>query len=526
MPNVRHIVGPPGTGKTETLAAEVGRLIEAGTDPGRMAVCTFTRAGAEEAGSRMAERFGLDPDRLPWWRTLHGIGLRFIRQDRGVDVAAGKHWREFCAAHSLATNPDTYRANPEEYEEEAEGDVLRSFHDWRRHNLLSLEVGYRMYITRFPDGLPVSMERIRWFEREWSAFKQDKSLVDYGDMLDEPERAGWSPEIDVLVVDEAQDLTPVQVSLVRRWSERADLILGYDDDQTIYPYMGANPTWLMDGRSPYKSLGQSHRVPKRIWDLANRLISRNRRRRPKTWSPRGEEGSVERDVPLDLLPRRIAGESGTWFVLTRNHYHLAHVTKMLNDAGIAYWNRSGWCPLRRLRDRPTLEYALRLVLREPIEASAVEALLRDRSLAHLWLPQAKMALRSMTNGAPDRLLDLMDLERLLAPEAADALRGAEGLLSVFGLEPWQARYYLDVLRREGKDGLLCPPRVEVGTIHSVKGAQADHVAVLPNMTRRTAHGYDEDPEPERRVWYVAVTRAREHLILLDRIGKGRYFDEL
>jgi superfamily I DNA/RNA helicase len=523
---MRHVVGPPGTGKTEALTAEVGRLIEAGADPVRMAVCTFTRAGADEAGSRMAERFGLNSDRLPWWRTLHGIGLRAIKESRDVSVAGPSHWRQFCRSYRLASAPDGFRPDGGEFDGQAEGDVLRCLYDWRRNNLLGFGEGYRAFASRFPDGLPVTMARASWFERSWSDFKREEALVDFGDMLTWPHESGWSPGVTHLIVDEAQDLSPIQVALVRRWSEGAETILGYDDDQTIYPYMGADPRWLLCGGAVWRELRESHRVPDRIWRVASRLIGRNRARRQKRWMPDGRQGGVYRDVPLDAVPDWITRLGGTWFVLARNRQHLRAVARVLNEASVPYANRSGWSPLDVARRQPEVAAALRLALGDAVTATELDSWISRRGGERLWLPEARQVVRIMARTAPDRLLLRQDVEAFATGAASSLLRSPGGALSLFGLERWIVRYLLDVLRRYGRDALLLPPAVEIGTIHAVKGAEADHVAVLPDMTRRTAYGYDTDPEPERRVWYVAATRARESLLVLERRGRGRYFDEL
>ena len=73
-------------------------------------------------------------------------------------------------------------------------------------------------------------------------------------------------------------------------------------------------------------------------------------------------------------------------------------------------------------------------------------------------------------------------------------------------------YYLEILRRGEK--LNAPPRVYVGTIHSVKGREAENVVLRPDMVSRTFRGYEEDPDPEHRTFYVGATRARENLYLM------------
>ncbi len=83
-----------------------------------------------------------------------------------------------------------------------------------------------------------------------------------------------------------------------------------------------------------------------------------------------------------------------------------------------------------------------------------------------------------------------------------------------GLTDKKLAFFHQLLSSRSEESLLETPRVTIGTIHSVKGMEADWVAILPDMTRRTAEGAAITPEDEARVWYVAATRARQGVILV------------
>jgi hypothetical protein len=73
-------------------------------------------------------------------------------------------------------------------------------------------------------------------------------------------------------------------------------------------------------------------------------------------------------------------------------------------------------------------------------------------------------------------------------------------------------YLISLLRR--KEVLTGPPRIRVSTIHGIKGGEEDNVLVVPDMTHLTQKSMDLNPDAEHRVWYVAVTRAKDALYLL------------
>ena len=80
------------------------------------------------------------------------------------------------------------------------------------------------------------------------------------------------------------------------------------------------------------------------------------------------------------------------------------------------------------------------------------------------------------------------------------------------LDPREVSYMLKALRKGEK--LTKEPRVRLSTIHGSKGGEATHVVLLTDMARRTHQEAEREPEDEARVWYVAATRAKEHLSIL------------
>lgn len=74
----------------------------------------------------------------------------------------------------------------------------------------------------------------------------------------------------------------------------------------------------------------------------------------------------------------------------------------------------------------------------------------------------------------------------------------------------------EMLRRHGAE-LVARPKIQVGTIHSAKGREADNVLLLTGMTRRPWESYMHGgaiADEERRVWYTGITRARQRLVLV------------
>jgi superfamily I DNA/RNA helicase len=118
-----------------------------------------------------------------------------------------------------------------------------------------------------------------------------------------------------------------------------------------------------------------------------------------------------------------------------------------------------------------------------------------------------------TRGGKDRF-DLLFPEDLEAVGATEHLREkiASGGWSdlVDGGSRWQK-----AAKRWGL-GIVSSPRIRIGTIHSAKGMEADNVIILSSVGRRvrdSAERSDERADEERRIEYVAVTRAKRKLIV-------------
>jgi len=88
--------------------------------------------------------------------------------------------------------------------------------------------------------------------------------------------------------------------------------------------------------------------------------------------------------------------------------------------------------------------------------------------------------------------------------------------------PKERRLYYEKCLRRDRRALYEPARVRIDTIHGAKGAEADYVGILPDLTSRIERGMAEDPDAEHRVWYVAVTRCKERLYIA-RPEKGLYY---
>jgi DNA helicase-2/ATP-dependent DNA helicase PcrA len=488
------IFGPPGTGKTAALMDIVDEELGRGTRSDRIALVSFTKRAAEEAIERARAKFLLRKEDLPWFRTLHSLCYRWLGV-RSRDVLEGDALREFAVWAGVELSG--------KFSEDYEGYTQ---HDRIMHMIHLARVTCRPLRELYDeddDQLPwAEVDRV---ERHLRAYKAATGKVDYTDMLVGFVREGGRVNLDVLLVDEAQDLSLVQWHVVERLAAGVRrVVYAGDDDQCIYGWAGAAGGVLQSLEAPSRVLDQSWRVPRQVQAVATQVISRVTDRRPKVWAARDEEGEV---VRVDDLSQADI-EEGEVLILARNSFVITErVIPELRRQGIYYaWG-----------DRPAVrEYVLRAIrtweaLRAGRRVTAEEA-------EHVLNYTSRRAPRKV--GAPSPLAGAEEV-------SIEDLRARAGLVTdaiwheALDRLPRDDSDYILAARRRG-ERVVGPPRVRVSTIHGAKGGEADHVVLLTEVAARTAYEAEQSPDDEARVWYVGVTRARGRLTIVGTGGKFAY----
>ena len=255
MPENVHVThGPPGCGKTTWIVEEAGRRAEAG-GPSSVLIASLTRTAAREVRVRRARilegRVG----------TLHSFAYQALglRQDQVASM------EEMPAASCLFDDP------------KAGGRKVAVCYSFLRSSLVP-----RM---RWP-------RRVRAFAERWEAWKRERGLVDFDDMLDlaldETTCAPGRPR--TLYLDECQDYSPADLRLALHWARECEsLVLVGDMDQCIFGFRGAGASFFFEvPESRRRVLSQSWRLPREVHAYAMRWISKVRRRvdveyRPLAW---------------------------------------------------------------------------------------------------------------------------------------------------------------------------------------------------------------------------------------------------
>ena len=526
-----RIFGPPGTGKTTNLTRQIRRAVDR-YGPQSVLVTSFSRAAAAELAGR---DLPISRDRVG---TLHSHCWHALG---GPEIAEAnvEEWNR--DNPQLAITPvrkhgklDGEETGGEENDTEAAGD----------QELERLSRYRGMMLPRA--GWP---ETLLQFEKKWTQYKEENGLLDFTDLIERCLRdVAVAPNAPaVIFVDEAQDLNRMQLSLVRKWGERANyFIISGDDDQTIFSFTGATPEAFLDPEVPANHkiiLKQSYRVPRVVHGFAEALIRLVTRRQEKEYLPRPEDGALDRfsrdgykgpetAIVPDAL--RQVDQGKTVMFLASCSYMLRPLIQVLRKQGIPFHNpyrRSNgfWNPLRLGRHGSSANRVLSLLVGHPDYGEDHRPwTMGDVALWAEWL-QAKDILR---HGVKSKLKSfdaahpatIERLNELFEPDALESLMGAWDAGYGELLAWWRERVTTDVKPRaqfpseiatkRGPAALLQVPQVVVGTIHSVKGGQSDCVYVFPDLSQAGDAQFRRggtQRDSVIRVFYVAATRARERL---------------
>ncbi len=482
-----RVFGPPGTGKTTYLLNQVDQYLKAGVSPERIGYMAFTRKAANEAVERARANFNLKEDDLPWFRTLHSTAFKMLGLSVS-EVMQAEHYQELSEAlggqYRFKIKYDATMEHPPMFQGTmALGDEAMALSALMR----ALKIGPGEVLKRHDlvAGVQIQEHELAHFERTLDEYKRSESLLDFADFLDEVR----DPlPLEVLIIDEAQDLTPQQWDFARRIGAKAKrIIIAGDDDQAIYEWAGADIGQFLHFNGQDLVLPKSYRLNQKTWQLGDSIARRIRHRKEKTWAPRDEIG--EHEFYSDMEQIRFRDFDGDWLLLSRMKAHQQALVKQCREQGVVYRHNGIWSNQTK---------AVRAVLLyESLRAGNSITVQQAHQVAR-YIPALELSLA----GRPRDEVMWDDIPWLF--------EGKPDWLHAMKLLPDREIAYIRRLKHEG-ESLIKPGKIEISTIHASKGGEADNVLVMPDMNKRVHDQARYYPDQEHRVWYVAVTRARHRL---------------
>jgi len=508
-----RIFGPPGTGKTTTLLNKVDDALRSGVQPTKIAFLAFTRKAAEEARERAASRFNLDPKKdLYFFRTLHSLALN-LSDISPAQVMQHSHYEEISNAAGIRLTATSKVSFDEDLP-----DVIKASNPIL--GLISLarlrKVPLRQQYNQSEMETP--WHTVAHVNNCLSTYKSERKMYDFTDMLEifATEGINFCPHFDLCFVDEAQDLSPMQWDIAHLLDERSKrMYVAGDDDQAIYRWAGADVDAFINLDGGSDTLSQSYRIPYTVHKVAERIVKRIQRRVVKNYEPRhtmGETNYYRSFSDVDL-------SEGSWLILAHAGYMLKDVAETLKSSGFLFEYRGSRSISAKISDAVNGWEQLRkgkavsgLTARNIYEYMSAKDLINS-------CKRIQRGFKKLAGVEDDEFFTLKDLQEKHGLLATDEMIWSLAMDRL----PEKERAYITALLRRGEK-FNGAPRIVVSTIHGSKGGEADNVVVFSDISASAERDMRVKPDDMHRVFYVAVTRTREKLFIIEAENLTRSYD--
>ena len=568
--NIMLLAGA-GTGKTRTITARALHLLKNGVDPTRILLLTFTRRAAAEMKHRLQNELGGAASGL-FAGTFHRFCLDIMRgipQVFDMDNVTVIDRDDQVALMRLGRGTVLDGRSKSGFPQAAK---LVNYYSYSRNTIVSLEQYLRKYTDLENEELALTLKICEFYEKR----KKERGYVDFDDLLqrfadvlaNNPDvRSKLSSLFDHILVDEMQDTNPLQWMILENLYNPAQLFCVGDDAQSIYAFRGADfrNVHSFDQRvinPKIMKLEENYRSTQEILDLANWVLDesplgynkhlrayRGPGKHPETkyFSNQFEEAEY---ISKDLEQRHNQGvDWANHMILIRSAFSARALESTLIEKKIPYCFIGGLSLLQTAHVKDMIS-----LLRAAFDKLDELAWIRFLRLWPRIGDQTAAKIFSDLSESDENAIDFLKKRLPKRPEIIDAVSkvheceddpGAAVKAAVDVLTPILSEQYdkwtsrrrdLLVINelaanfpsiKEFLEAYVLDPnhttstepdedQVTLITVHSAKGTECDVCYILqaqPGSFPHSRTSNESELEEERRVLYVAITRAKNELIL-------------
>jgi superfamily I DNA/RNA helicase len=460
---IHKIYGPPGTGKTHRLISRARAYVRIGTPLHKIGYFAFTRKAAKEAKERMP----IDDKKLEHFQTLHSFAYNTLGLEE-ENIMQPFHYEDLGKELGIRVKYS------DKYNEE-ETHYLTCNNPY--FQLIGRAINRDVTIREEFDRNEHDRKQIRWgtlkhIHDNFLKYKDNYKLYDFNDIINNV--LNRVPNFDVVFIDEAQDLSPLQWKLYDKLKEKSkDVYLAGDDDQAIFAWAGADVKRFINEPAKERVLNKSKRISIEVQVQSGVVVDRILEiRKEKEYLPRPYEGECKHISNLGQVDL----SKGKWLILTRTKNQLLDLMKLVRKKNLYYQSNKG------------KSYKVRLYKAAKLYTEWTKGKILDEK-------EEKECKDFMGNEHFNRKLNWYDV--FVAASEKDIR-------------------YIRLMLENGED-LDQDARIFMSTIHAIKGGEQDNVilslhqgSTIQKAIKRSVEKRDE----EHRVWYVGITRARNNLYKL------------
>ena len=582
------VLAGAGSGKTKVLTSRIAYLIERGISPYNILAITFTNKAAAEMKGRITKLIGGDASSMQI-STFHSFGLRIIREnyhllnlsnnfaifDTEDSLTAIKRVLKKLDIDSNKFTPKSFRNKISSLK----NDLITcdSYNKYARDDFEQMVVKvYNEYEKELINDNAVDFDDLLLLPIK--LFKENKDILEK-----------YQERFKYILIDEYQDTNEAQYVLTKLLAKRyQNICVVGDSDQAIYGFRGANFKNILNFENDYKLckkviLKKNYRSTKVILDAANSVIKNNKLRHPKELESVKNDGELityyrakngldeikfvadeinklKKSVSLDEIvilyrtnaqsrlfeeeflkrniPYRIIGAIN--FYARREIKDLMAYLKVINNPRDAIsLLRAINTPKRGIGNKTIEDIIMKsndmgISLFDAIDSG--KALKFKNMILELIDESSHLSLTELVDLVLNNSGIKEELEKENSVEAETRLENLEEFKSItksfedkYGLISLPDFLYEVSLISDNTEITDSNNRVTLMTVHSVKGLEFDYVFItgleeglFPHINSMNTNS---EIEEERRLCYVAITRAREKLYITNSLSRILYGNE-
>lgn len=538
------VLAGPGTGKTHTLAYRAMHLIRQGVDPSNICMITFTRKAANSLKQRIESL--MPGAKLGFIGTFHALATEILSEANHLST-----WRLIDVADDQTLIEITCKSGPI-----GTSRLQQVFSYYANTKLPMTQVLTDLGLEQYIDHGPQIEQAYEFYCRT----KARLNYLNYDDLLLQPiinSNLIENFKTEYLMIDEFQDVTQLQVEFITALNAKNVMAIG-DDFQNIYRFRGSDNQLILDFGTTFSNaklitLATNYRSTININNAINQVVDQTKFGYPKYVTSNRDDNDCNQQINiyggLDdstniIIEKLLADPTGEHAILYRRSRMRAKIEQALIKQNIPYQIYGGLNLLERTHIKDLL--SIMSLINNPNDYLAHIHVLRINDM--MSEEQAITAINKLVIGTENDIItkplidyrlrtieQIIDLAidyyiRTIATRPDDPKLNAdfeiirnlaEGYPNILTfLNDFTLDYKVDF-----KSDEVTQPQVVLSTIHASKGLEFDNVHILYGFNKFKQMDLKQ-LEEEARLFYVAISRAKNGLYIYDNFSKRRTLNDI
>ena len=520
------VIGPPGTGKTTFILNKIEEYIQQEVKIDEIAFFSFSNKAVDEAKQRAADRFKIPANQLENFSTLHSFALRQMSLTREY-IMSKNDWRNISNVLRININVSNdddsfFNSYDEKYIHLIEKAKRRDIslddawamfaQDIVKHKLDYIAKGLQEYkdygYENFTDGVT------------GFTVKDVGPKKDFTDLIADYVKSDKVKQFKVVFFDEAQDMSTIQWKMAEKiWKAAETSYIAMDPNQAIYTWADADVSKALEVKENAKELivlDESKRVPRKVWEVVNRVEEQINSSEDIEWRPAQRDGQVEfiRNIyHLDM-------NNGSWLIMGRTRSIREDLEEMLVKKNVFFRvkmrdNKYRYS-IKSQERNAILTWKDLTIYKNSVSLKMVENMYKVLGKDFVTRGYKKIV-SEQRKALPDKKVSFDELKSDYGL-VADINQSWVEVMTTLNTE---TRAYLENLESRGED-IGKEPRITLSTIHQQKGGEAENVIVSLDIGKMAYDDYKKNPVNEHRLFYVAFSRAKENLYIMTPTSREAY----